>query len=136
MKVYGLNIGWSDTGAVLSKSTTKIWADEVCETTRWGFFFRLVFGEWLRPIGKIWKLGWWRREPEYNAWESGNHWFVFRSHIPLPGLLFSCFVGKRYFYAGTKTYGIDREKYAGWLDKKLIKDGNQALAPSGSIKGF
>lgn len=136
MKVYGFNIGYGDSKAVLSEQSTKIWANEVCEAAAWGFYFRIVRGYWLRPIGKIWKLGWWLRNPEYNAWESGNHWVVWKSRKPRWGLLFSCFIGKRYFYVGTKTYGVDWPEYEAWLDPKYIKNGNQALALSGSLRGF
>lgn len=40
MKVHGFNIGYGDTGAVFSKSSTKVWADDVCGATKWGFFIR------------------------------------------------------------------------------------------------
>lgn len=129
MKVYGFNIGFGDTGAVLSKSSTRVWADDVCGATRWGFFIRLVFGEWLRPIKKPWGT-------KGNVWTGGDHWFVLRSYIPLPGFLFSFFFGSRHAYVGTKTYGVDWPEYEVWLNPKRIKDGNQALAPSLSLRGW
>lgn len=93
-----------------------------------GIVFSLKAGWVLRPIKKFWK----KRE-ENNPWTSGNHWFVLKFPI-IFAPFFSIALGQKGLYVGFKTYGVDWDKYDAWLDLKYIKEGNQALALSGSIR--
>jgi hypothetical protein len=99
-----------------------------------GIMVSLKWGRVIRPIAKFWKRE--KYPKEYNAWESGRHWFVLDfkqlfNIIPAPFI--SIAIGKYGFYFGFKTYELGREKYNIWVPQGVNKNG-QYLAPSASIR--
>ena len=130
LKVHGISL-------TLSTDETNLWWDsdkhhDGAGKKGFGIVLSLKAGWVLRPVGKLWKKGFWTRNKDYNPWVSGNHWFVIKFPCIVP--FFSIAIGNYGLYAGFKTYGVDWPEYASWLDSKYIADGNKALAPSFSMR--
>ena len=133
MKVRGISL-------TLSTDETALWWDSDKKYTDiegkrgFGIMVSLRWGRVIRPITKFWKKETFPKE--YNAWESGRHWFVmdFKNIfkiIPVPFI--SIAIGNYGFYMGFKTYELGREKYNIWVPQGVNKNG-QYLAPSISIR--
>ena len=125
LKVHGISL-------TLCTDETNLWwdSDKHHDGTGkygWGVVFAFRAGWILRPVKKFWLP-----RAENNPWTSGNHWFVIKFPAIVPFL--SIAIGQYGMYLGFKTYGVDWEAYKVWLDPKYIAVGNQALAPSGSIR--
>lgn len=106
------------------------YAGDDLETAHYlGLKLDINLGQWRWPEPKYWLMPdkdadeWGRQSWPPSAWNSGNHWFVFDSILPLPGIFFSFFF-KFFrwtpgFYLGFKTYRVDQQS-----SQKKDKDGN------------
>jgi hypothetical protein len=104
--------------------------DDDLKTAKWfGLKIDFSLGRWKWPEPKYWKMPdsnaeeWGRDSWPPSAWNSGDHWFVFDSRIPLPGIFISCFIRvfghTPGFYLGFKTYRVDQQS-----SQLKDKDGN------------
>ncbi len=130
LKVHGMSLTLCTDEANLWWDSDSHWSGGT--KPGFGIMATIRWGTVLRPIGKLWKKGFWKRDPAYNPWVSGNHWFVLRFTFLVPFI--SIAIGNWGLYLGFKSYGVDWISYEYWLDKKYIKVGNRALAPSASIR--